>query len=618
MASARGRHGKASSIPINHLKGLTSILLCVWLGAATLTACVAELKVSDPGTGELVDKFPATPILLQGGASETSATVLYTGDELPTSALVKAVAKSDFGLWSADEVVSNVVTDAAGSEKVVNYTLPFVFEEGVGLAQWAFVVEFEDGSQEFIEGQYIVAGVVAKQDGKLVSGDDRVYETTSSTTEFDLEVTALDGSDLVDLETLEISVFDAKTGKTVESDKVDVSTSQQGTLEVKYSDDVQVGDKYTIELVAPEIEFEGEVFETELNLAVKEMPSDSQASAETSDAAASAEETKEAAPEVPSGAEEAEETTKEIPSGAEDGSSSAGETTAETSDEETPAGASDTGGKTGSADPPAQGTEPSDSGNTTAGATGKVLAKDSLEDSLEPKDGKEVVLSLIRIVPADPSTYLLQSAGNVLDAVCHFTQGSDCSMVNVTKGSAIVHVENYVAAESFDASVEALEGSILDCDFQDRVGTACENVELASKVVKRADDSRTLEGNVSKSRSGPPVWLIATSSIAGAVALVAAVIAALWLVHRKSEEQNESDFSSSGPMGVPEPDNMLYQQAIVRDIYGRGDFSSGALTEEAAETRRKDVERMEAAQRPPSSSVNLTVPTDDASSTYSV
>jgi hypothetical protein len=70
--------------------------------------------------------------------------------------------------------------------------------------------------------------------------------------------------------------------------------------------------------------------------------------------------------------------------------------------------------------------------------------------------------------------------------------------------------------------------------------------------------------------------------VVGGVCLILGVLASVWLVQRRNHERSEIMLSTSGPLGIPESGNVLYQQAIVRDIYGRGDIARTAQTVEGA------------------------------------
>lgn len=73
---------------------------------------------------------------------------------------------------------------------------------------------------------------------------------------------------------------------------------------------------------------------------------------------------------------------------------------------------------------------------------------------------------------------------------------------------------------------------------------------------------------------GLATWAIAVISVIAALLLILIIAVALFLIlANKEEEDTESSYSSEGPALVPRPDDIMYQQAIVRDEYGRGEFS---------------------------------------------
>jgi hypothetical protein len=264
-------------------------------------------------------------------------------------------------------------------------------------------------------------------------------------------------------------------------------------------------------------------------------------------------------------------------------------------------------------------------GGGAAGGEDRVngtLAANSLEPPLPEAKNRVRLGSQIRVVNGDPATYSVTEAADVLEAVCHFTDGSDCSLTRVTKGSAILDVEGYVDKGTEVEAAAKLRAAVDGCAFQKYLGmNDCGEMELLGEAAPLATSAVTAEKDDGKRRGGVSPLAIALTAAAGGIALILIVVAALWFVYRRNAEQCESDFSSSGPLGVPENDESLYQQAIVRDIYGRGDFAGGVPTVEAAEQSRREADLRETALRPPSSSGAssfLSPPTDDASSTYSV
>lgn len=209
--------------------------------------------------------------------------------------------------------------------------------------------------------------------------------------------------------------------------------------------------------------------------------------------------------------------------------------------------------------------------NTTAAVT-------VLQPPLEEKEGKLRMMSLLRVVSGDPETYAEADAHDMLEAVCHFTEATGCALTNVTKGSAVLHIESYVSKGS-ESSIYKLRSAIETCALQKRVRVACDEIELLDWTVLSAASSggnnSGIFGGSGASDAPISVTSIAIAAVVGVMTIILLVVAGAWIVYRRHEEQLESEYSSSGPLGVPESDDALYQQAIVRDIYGRGDSYGG-------------------------------------------
>eukprot|EP00186_Timspurckia_oligopyrenoides_P002509 CAMPEP_0182445686 /NCGR_PEP_ID=MMETSP1172-20130603/3726_1 /TAXON_ID=708627 /ORGANISM="Timspurckia oligopyrenoides, Strain CCMP3278" /LENGTH=552 /DNA_ID=CAMNT_0024641499 /DNA_START=702 /DNA_END=2360 /DNA_ORIENTATION=- len=91
----------------------------------------------------------------------------------------------------------------------------------------------------------------------------------------------------------------------------------------------------------------------------------------------------------------------------------------------------------------------------------------------------------------------------------------------------------------------------------------------------------TQSGGGGGAGSGFPAWAIAVISvIAGLLLILIIAIGLFLLLARGEEEDTESSYQSDGPALVPRPDDILYQQAIVRDEYGRGEWSEPLEGEE--------------------------------------
>lgn len=615
------------------------ILIAVLTSLNLFCTCTAELKFVQ-ADGSLGDKFQHTPVLLNYGEETAAVTVLFRSKEKVKSAVIKSLAKSDAGLWKAGDVITGVTNKKLAPQNWVNYTLPFVFEEGVGIAEWEFEVELESGNREFVEGQFIVAGIVFKQDGNVVSGIGRrgvqlgTYEDiiADNIVKLDVEAVGIDGSEISDLTNIDIHVKDASgiDLKQVE----DARINDDKKLEIRLSP-YRVGTgKLSADIDFSKIEVDGEVFETVLNL---EIDTSSQpppviigeSVAVSNDGILSVTAFNLLNPPAKYNAKTCELSVDDKKFSHDSARSKFVQPdqmlvfdvkdatgSASVSCDGRSAVVLNNGSKSSSFSVKP---DPKTGKGDVSTTQNRTLAANQLKPPLQDKANKASLFTQLRVVSGDPSTYTAEEAQSVLDAVCYFAGGSDCTLVNITRGSAILDIQNFVKEGDEEASREKLESSVRTCAFQKRVGVSCDEIELNRSVVVQSNSSST--AGALKPRSGLPKWAIGLSGVFGAIALVALVICALWLMHRHREEQEESDFSSSGPLGVPDPDDALYRQAIVRDIYGRGDYSRGLPSAAEVEERRKNAELREAMLRPPSSSrasSRLQAPTDEVSSTFSV
>eukprot|EP00183_Erythrolobus_madagascarensis_P003380 CAMPEP_0185850892 /NCGR_PEP_ID=MMETSP1354-20130828/4845_1 /TAXON_ID=708628 /ORGANISM="Erythrolobus madagascarensis, Strain CCMP3276" /LENGTH=683 /DNA_ID=CAMNT_0028551619 /DNA_START=212 /DNA_END=2263 /DNA_ORIENTATION=+ len=82
------------------------------------------------------------------------------------------------------------------------------------------------------------------------------------------------------------------------------------------------------------------------------------------------------------------------------------------------------------------------------------------------------------------------------------------------------------------------------------------------------------EGPDSGATGALPTWAIAVISVIAGLLLILLIAVALFLLlSRGEDEDTESSYQSDGPALVPRPDDVMYQQAIVHDEYGRGEWS---------------------------------------------
>lgn len=610
----------------------------VFLAYCLVSIADAELRFVQ-SDGSLADKLKPVPVLLSYGEETATVTVLYRGNENVKSARIKALEKSDAGLWTAGDVVTGTANQDLGPQGWVNYTLPFFFEEGVGIAKWAFEVELDTGEKEVVEGQFIIAGIVVKKGNEIVSGIGRgvnlgTFEDVldENTLELNVEAIGTDGTHIADLQQVDLTARDAKGVDLKQVD--DVAIHSDGRLRIKFAPYRTGSGKLTVDMDFAGIELEGEIFESVLNInfdtsAIPPPVVIAESISTSPDGLTSMKAFNLLKPPAKSDAEEcvlAVGDTKitHDPTASRfvqpdqllvfktEGSKGSATLSCDGRDAVILSGDSTSSTFEIHAKDDSGSVMPSSSNNST-------LAKNLIKPPLEERTGKARLQSQLRVVSGDPSSYSVHDAEKILEAVCHFSSGSNCILLNVTKGSAILDIQNYVKQGSEEDSREKLESSIKTCKFQKRVAVSCDEIELNRAVAVQSNSKA--EAGTHIRRSGLPKWAVGLSAVFGAIALVCLVIGALWLMHHHQREQEESDFSSSGPLGVPGGDNALYRQAIVRDIYGRGDFSQGLPTAADVELTRRNAELQDLKLRPPSSSAassRLRAPTDEASSTYTV
>lgn len=248
---------------------------------------------------------------------------------------------------------------------------------------------------------------------------------------------------------------------------------------------------------------------------------------------------------------------------------------------------------------------------TGGGGTSMALAKDIVSDLPTNSDFLQFVAG-IRIIDSSVATLPASVASLMVKKVCAIIAGDgECKLTKLVDGSAVCTIEGNIPKDT-DPTAD-LQAAVTSCELQAAMeyGSKCEQVELTSSKVNAVG----VGGAVAV--GGLATWTIVLIAGVGAFALIALIMLGLMAVYRRSAEQSESDYSSSGPLGVPDPSDLLYEQSIVRDIYGRGDFPEGGPTAEVAQQREREADLREEFPRPPSSS-GLSRATDDASSTYSV
>lgn len=249
------------------------------------------------------------------------------------------------------------------------------------------------------------------------------------------------------------------------------------------------------------------------------------------------------------------------------------------------------------------------------GSSSYKLAKDSVSDLPTAGDGFLVFTATFRMLDSSRDEFPASTLEKMLKKMCSVIGAEDCVCTSVEDGSAITDLSATVPEDS-DAKSKIEDAAGQDsCEFQGEAdyGDKCDQMLLINTGVL------AVNGGAVAASAGLATWTIVLIAGLGAFALIALIMLGLLAVYRRSAEQSESDYSSSGPLGVPDPSDLLYEQSIVRDIYGRGDFPEGGPTAEVAQQRAREADLREEFPRPPSSSgLSRGSATDDASSTYSV
>jgi hypothetical protein len=192
---------------------------------------------------------------------------------------------------------------------------------------------------------------------------------------------------------------------------------------------------------------------------------------------------------------------------------------------------------------------------------------------------------------------------DVIDSICHYIEGTNCSLTGMrvdNNNSSLLVIEGYVRHDKRQAAGQRLEDAIATCAFQKRISLPCDAVHLNIHSV-------TVElgpkgGQPSRGRV-VPIWAISVLTPAALAAAAVALLVSIVAVQRRLADAKERDMSRYGPIGVPSQDDIiLYQHAIVRDIYGRGENSATGTALEAAFRSRDETDfRGIPVQRPNSS-----------------
>ena len=228
---------------------------------------------------------------------------------------------------------------------------------------------------------------------------------------------------------------------------------------------------------------------------------------------------------------------------------------------------------------------------------------------------------LVELDRYEPATYTVAVHNKCVAAMVGLlgVSADEVGLGSVTPGSAISQLEVYT-----DKDCDTEKEVVMDawggdgCEAARAMDEPCGSVRVLD-VFCLANDGSGVSGVAPGTVAAGATlasWAIALVAVLGALVVLVLVCLALWVVYRRSSDSSASEYSSSGPLGVPDPDDLLYNESVVRDVYGR---SNGAgPTAEAVAERAKEAELREEFPRPPSTSAASGRDTADASSTYTV
>lgn len=582
---------------------MRSFAIAAVLLAAFAATAVAELVYIDPLTGDKETSAPTLTLIHSQGAIST-VSFFYKGAD------PKRVFASSGGLASAGQIITSKYKDYK------NYTVPYELKNNVGTESYKFSIEEADGTIVDISGRMIVAGFVIMDAGKVVSGDSGAGITVGQkgTYSYDVKSVGVDGA-TADLSGTKIEYVET-VGQYMKEVKSSSISSSKFTITI---DDYRVGSgSFRVLFEDSSIERDGETFETILYVKQETNPippcvvKAGEYKLTASGSVAVAMYNLEKPPQATavkaivlsvggksynfvSGISKRvipDQTIYFRPEVVGEASITCDGVAAKV------VGA---GGLVITGTPP----KPPTDALAVDGVTG-----------LPNKAGKDIVTAIITVKDSDPNLLTLAEGKKIVANMCSAMGGESCVMESVKRGSAILSCAGYVE-EGDTAAPGKLEACYKSCECQKQMGYGCDEItlgEVSTVEAKVTSVAPTVAGSV-----GLATWTIVLIAVVGAFAIILLVMLALWAVYRRNAEQSESDYSSSGPLGVPDPSDLLYEQSIVRDIYGRGDFPEGGPTPAAAAERAREADLREEFPRPPSSSgVSRGAATDDASSTYSV
>lgn len=193
---------------------------------------------------------------------------------------------------------------------------------------------------------------------------------------------------------------------------------------------------------------------------------------------------------------------------------------------------------------------------------------------LDSSEGTRVVAT-VRVVDATPETLGAGEAEGLVDGVCRAAMEKGCVLLGVRSGSAIVDV-GMVAVDGMEAK-ERIEMGFEECEVQRLLGYVCGKVLLDGVDVERGGAAR---------------W----GGVGGGAGLLLSILvgAVVWVGYVKSAEMEGSGSSGvSGPVGVPDDWEVVYEEGILRDVYGRGGLGGPSWEDKEESVRLGDLRELE-------------------------
>lgn len=587
---------------------MAHLTVLVFLSAFLVLAAAEPSLVYRTDDGEDLSEGPRKVVLLNYGSASSSLTFFYKGGN------VAATKFSEGNLYTAGEPVS------AATGEYTNYTIPLTFERSVGTEPYKFEVTTSAGISVSIEGKFVVAGFVVYDNDQVVSGDDGagIVVGADGSYTYDVKAVGTDGSEA----TMTDVVIDYAETSGPYFKEVNTASISSSSFILKLNK-YRVGTgSFTVNFDAPSIAVDGEIFETSLNVKQEvdsvppcvavggdyEIDSDGYVAVEFYNLASPPRDSPVSEIVMKMGGKSYDFVSTKSKMDVPDQlvyfmPGAAGEVSFTCDGEDAMIVGADAVTITGAAAPRPDGP----------------LAKDTVQ-SLDGDDNLATLVVRISVVNSDPTLLSAADAKAIASEVCDVTGAKGCVYTAIVKGSAVITIQSQTERDEADAAVDKLSQSFDSCSFHKGVANsdyACEDLEL---LESQATAPKAVTSVITPTAgAGLATWAIALIASVGAFVVILLFVVAMWAVYRRNAEQSESDYSSSGPLGVPDPSDLLYEQSIVRDIYGRGDFPEGGPSAAAAEARAREADLREEFPRPPSSSgVSRGAGTDDASSTYSV